>query len=363
MVENLKDIQIFVKRIEKEYGSRIAYRYLAEDSIVDKTFTELAQDIHAVASWLSKNGYSGKHIAIIGSTSYHWVTTFLGILCSANVVVPVDKMLSAKEMLNVLEMGDVDTVFVSEEFAHVSEVIRQSNSRIDNVICFADACFAEILHTDPVSLPCIDPEAMAEILFTSGTTGVSKGVMLSQKNLCANISDYYSLNILDKTHCEPVAMSVLPIHHTYELTIGHLGMLYRGVTICINDRLENIASNMNRFKPGFILVVPTIAESFYKKIMDGISSGKNKRKIALAKRFSRICSMFGIDIRRKLYKSLLDKFGGNLTSIVVGGAALRRDVADAFTEFGVNMFQGYGLTECAPLVATNYPRENRLGSV
>lgn len=363
MVENLNDLQIFVKRIEKEYGGRIAYRYLADDSIIDKTFAELAKDIHAVASWLVKNGYSGKHIAIIGSTSYSWVTTFLGILCSANVVVPVDKMLSEKEMLNILEMGDVDTVFVSEEFVHLSESIRQSNFRITKVICFADECFKEILHTNPVSLPRIDPEAMAEILFTSGTTGISKGVMISQKNLCANISDYYRLNILDKTHCEPVAMSVLPIHHTYELTIGHLGMLYRGVTICINDRLENIAANMNRFKPGFILVVPAIAEAFYKKVMDGIASGANQRKIAFAKKINRICSIFGIDIRRKLYKSLLDKFGGNLTSIVVGGAALRRDVAETFTEFGVNMFQGYGLTECAPLVASNYPRGNRLGSV
>ena len=363
MVENLNDLQIFVNRIENEYGSKVAYRYLVDDSIIDKTFAELAKDIYAVASWLIKNGYSGKHIAIIGSTSYYWVTTFLGILCSANVAVPVDKMLSSKEMLNILVMGDVDTVFVSEEFAHLSEPIKQSYSQITKVICFADECFEEILRTEEVSFPNIDPEAMAEILFTSGTTGVSKGVMISQKNLCANISDYYSLNILDKTHCEPVAMSVLPIHHTYELTIGHLGMLYRGVTICINDRIENIAANMNHFKPGFILVVPAIAEAFYKKIMDGIASDANQRKIAFAKKINRICSIFGIDVRRKLYKSLLDKFGGNLTSIVVGGAALRQDVAEAFTEFGVNMFQGYGLTECAPLVASNYPRGNRLGSV
>mgnify|MGYP003291491487 CR=1 FL=1 len=354
---------MFIDIIEKAYGNRVAYRYLVDDLIVDKTFAQLSHDVKAIASWLIKEGYRGKHIAVIGSTSYPWISTFLGILCSANVVVPVDKMLSAKEMLNILEMGDVDTVFVSEEFAHLSESIKQSNSRITKVICFADGYFGEILQTEAVSLPHIDPEAMAEILFTSGTTGVSKGVMLSQKNLCANISDYYSLNILDKTHCEPVAMSVLPIHHTYELTIGHLGMLYRGVTICINDRLENIAANMNRFKPGFILVVPAIAEAFYKKIMDGITSGANQRKIAFAKRINRICSIFGIDIRRKLYKSLLDKFGGNLTSIVVGGAALRRDVAETFTEFGVNMFQGYGLTECAPLVASNYPRGNRLGSV
>ena len=363
MIDNLNDLQEFVQRIEKEYGNRIAYRYLANDLIIDKTFAELAKDAHAIASWLVKNNYSNKHIAIIGSTSYHWVTSFLGILCSGNIVIPIDKMLSAKEMLNILRMGDVDTVFVSEEFAYLTETIKQNNSHITRVICFADACFKEIIHTDPVSFPAIDPGCLAEILFTSGTTGISKGVMISQKNLCANISDYYNMNILDKTNCEPVVMSVLPIHHTYELTIGHLGMLYRGITICINDRLENIAVNMNRFKPGFILVVPAIAEVFYKKIMDGIASGANQRRIAFAKRINRICNSFGIDLRRKLYKSLLDKFGGNLTSIVVGGAALRQDVAETFTEFGINMFQGYGLTECAPLVASNYPKGNRLGSV
>ena len=183
MFSKLTDLPMFIDVIEKAYGSRAAYRYLVDDLIVDKTFAQLSHDVKAIASWLMKEEYSGKHIAIIGSTSYPWVTTFLGILCSANVVVPVDKMLSAKEMLNILEMGDVDTVFVSEEFAHLSESIRQSNSRITKVICFADECFREILRTEAVSLPRIDPEAMAEILFTSGTTGVSKGVMLSQKNL------------------------------------------------------------------------------------------------------------------------------------------------------------------------------------
>ena len=220
-----------------------------------------------------------------------------------------------------------------------------------------------ILQTDRVLLPKSDPEAMAEILFTSGTTGVSKGVMLSQKNLCANLKEYHRMNILEGTSCDPVAMSVLPIHHTYELTIGHLGMLYLGLTVCINDRLENIAANMNRFRPGFILVVPAIAEAFYKKIKDGISAGGSQKKIEIAGRLCGFLEKMGIDARRQLFKSLLNKFGGNLTTIVVGGAALRMEVAETFTGFGINMLQGYGLTECAPLVASNCPAANKLGSV
>lgn len=363
MFSTLPDLQMFIKLIEKAYGCRTAYRYLVDDQIVNKTFAELAHDVKAIASWLDKKDYSGKHIAIIGSTSYHWVATFLGIVCSANVVVPVDKMLSEKEMINILKMGDVDIVFASQEFEHLLQTMEQNPSQNIKAIRFAGDDFQNILHTELVPLPEINPDGLAEILFTSGTTDISKGVMLSQKNICANLMEYYRMNILENIYCEPVAMSVLPIHHTYELTIGHLGMLYRGITICINDRLENIVANLNRFKPAIILVVPTIAEAFYKKIMDGISSGKNKYKIAVAKKISRITKAMGIDIRRKLYKNLLDKFGGNLTSMVVGGAALRLEVAQVFEEFGINLYQGYGLTECAPLVSSNCPKENRLGSV
>ena len=204
MMENPTDLQSFVDIIEKEYGSRDAYRYLVEDQVVSKSFRELVRDVRAVASWLVKNGHCGRHIAIIGGTSYPWVTVFLGILCSGNVVVPVDKMLPEQEIRNILRMGDVELVFAAEEFAHLSE----------GSICFGSEAYVRILQTDRVLLPKSDPEAMAEILFTSGTTGVSKGVMLSQKNLCANLKEYHRMNILEGTSCDPVAMSVLPIHHT-----------------------------------------------------------------------------------------------------------------------------------------------------
>ena len=214
MFSKLSDLPMFIGVIEKAYGSRVAYRYLVDDLIVDKTFAQLAHDVKAIASWIVKEGYSGKHIAIIGSTSYSWISTFLGIVCSANVVVPVDKMLSENEMMNILNMGDVNVVFASEEFEHLLQAIEQDEQQNIRVIRFAGEEYPNILRTELASLPESDPEGLAEILFTSGTTGVSKGVMLSQKNLCANIADYYSLNILDKTRCEPVAMSVLPIHHT-----------------------------------------------------------------------------------------------------------------------------------------------------
>ena len=360
--KTLIDLQEYVREIEAAYTHRDAYRYIDGDKIVRKTYKTFARDIFSVASWLVGRGWKNKHIAIIGSTSYKWVVTFLGIACSGNVVIPIDKMLSTDEMLRLLEMGDVDAVFLSEEFGAMAHSIRHADNGVVDILNFESERYDQILTTEHVTLPKIDPDALAEILFTSGTTGVSKGVMLSQRNIVANIGDIYRMRF-DRSIKYPVVMSVLPIHHTFELTVDNLGVLYCGATVCINDKLENIVANLNRFKPAVILVVPTIAEIFYKKVMDGISSGPNKHKIALAKKLSRFLRKWGIDARRVLYKSLLKKFGGNLSRVIVGGAALRGEIAEAFEEFGVSIFQGYGMTECAPLIAANYPSINRWGSV
>lgn len=362
-MKKLTNLQEFVSEISNAYGDRDAYRYIVDDRIVKKTFKDFERDINSVASWFVNNGWKGKHIAIIGSSSYRWVVTFLAVACSSNVVIPIDRMLPESDILNLLVMGDADVVFVSKEFEHLIPKINEADNRVIDVISFSGDRFRGIRRTEHVSLPEIDPEALAEILFTSGTTGVSKGVMLNQKNIVSNINDIHRMNYAQNLKCDPIVMSVLPIHHTFELTVDNLGVLYCGATVCINDRVENIVTNLNRFKPSVILVVPTIAEIFYKKVIESISSGSNKKKIAFAKKLNKFCRTFGIDARRSIYKSLLQRFGGNLTNVIVGGAALRPEIADAFKEFGINMYQGYGLTECAPLISANYPGKNRIGSV
>lgn len=364
MAKKLVDLQDFVKEISRLYGDRDVYRYIVGDVVISKTYKQFEHDVNAVASWMLKQGWSGKHIAILGSSSYSWAVTFLAICNSANIAVPIDKMLPKTEILNLLVMGDIDVIFLDEEFEIMMEDIRNADNQITEIISFAGTTYRSILRTEPAPLPAIDPEALTEILFTSGTTGTSKGVMLSQKNIIANINDIRRMDYTQNLNGnDPIVLSVLPIHHTFELTVDNLGVMYSGATICINDKLENIVNNIKRFKPSVILIVPAIAEVFHKKVLEGIESGGNQKKIAAAKKINRALNKVNIDARRKLYKSLIDNFGGNLTNVVVGGAALRSEIIETFDEFGINMYQGYGLTECAPLVAAEYPNVQRLGSV
>ena len=363
MSREIVDLQEFVTVISETYGNRDVYRYIVEDTVVNKTFKEFERDIFSVASWFANAGWKGKHIAIIGSSGYYWVTTFLGIACSANVAIPIDKMLPAEEILNLLVMGDVDAVFLSADNADLIPQIQAAENQVRQIICFSDAIYEEILRTPHVQLPAIDPDALTEILFTSGTTGVSKGVMISQRNIVANINEIYKLDYAQNLKHKPVVLSVLPIYHTFELTVDNLGVIYCGATVCFNDKLENIVANLKRFRPAVILVVPAIAEVFYKKVMEGIASGRNKTKFLFAQYLNKILRFCRIDARRLLYRSLLKKFGGRLTNVIVGGAALRAEVVNTFEQFGVNMYQGYGLTECAPLISANYPKGNRVNSV
>lgn len=363
MSKRLTDLQDFVKEIARLYGERDAYRYLVEDTIIHKTYLELRQDVTAAAAWMLNQGWQQKHIGILGGSSYFWIVAFLGIEISNNVVIPLDNMLPKQELMGLFQMGDIEVLFISKEFLPMVPEILEGENPITTVICFEDSVWTAMMQTKPIPLPQLNPEACSEILFTSGTTGVSKGVELTQKNIVSNINEIRKMDFAQNVKGNPIVMSVLPIYHTFELTVDNLGVLYCGATVCINDKLENIVPNMQRFRPAVILIVPTIAEVFYKKIMESMESGKNKRKVAFARKCNQTLGKMKIDARRTLYKSVLVRLGGNLTNLVVGGAALRPEIGEAFEEFGIHMYQGYGLTECAPLVAANWPGNNKYGSV
>ena len=363
MADNFTTIKEYVNEIGKRYTDSIAYRFFRDEIIEDRTYTQLRNDVFALASSFVKNGYTSKHIAIIGATSYEWVVSFLAIIISSNVAIPIDRMLLEKEMLFLLEKGDVDVVLYDEEFENTAKTALDTIEGVKNIHKMLSEEYSSFFKCEEVELPDTDPGSLCEILFTSGTTGVSKGVMLSQTNIVSNIIEIHRLDFASNFPGPKIALSVLPIHHTFELTVDNLGILCYGGTICINDKLENIAANINTFKPSVLLIVPAIAEALYKKVKDATSDPKTAKKIKAGKKIIKAAGVVGMDVRRSVYKQVLDKFGGRLYNVVVGGAALRPEICDLFAEFGVNVFQGYGLTECAPLVCADNPEFNKVGSV
>ena len=362
---DVKDLQEFVIEIAKNYKTRVAYRFLEYGNIVEKTYAEFTTDVFAVASRLFLSGHKNDKIAIIGGTSYYWVVTFTAAAISGNCVIPIDKMLPKEEIFNLINRGEARLVFMDEEFWGWSREICESAKGEREAYSFSDAKFKEMLKTTRVKLPKVKPDDPCLLLFTSGTTGVSKGVLISHRNITANINEItrreYTKDIPPGT--EAGVLSVLPIYHTFELTVGNLGILGTGSVVNINDKIENIAENMKRFKPSVMLIVPAIAEVLSKKIMAEFNSARNKRKVAIGKRADKALSNMGINAKRTIYKSVYKTFGGNLTTFVVGGSALRPEVELCLEEIGLHLYQGYGMTECAPLIASNYPGFNRVGSV
>jgi len=362
----LADLQDFVNEINKVYRDKIAYSFLVGDKVQNKTFAELAKDSLAVATWFKNFGLNGEKIAIIGGTSYSWIVTFLASAISGNVVIPIDKLLPKEEILELIHRGNAKVVFVDEEFEpwmkEIREYKKNEGDEVREAYSFSGTTFREMLRTERVKLPKVKPTDPCMLLFTSGTTGTGKGVLISHKNVVSNINEIYRMGY-DKEVEVPVVLSILPIYHTFELTVGNLGILYTGACICINDKLENVVENMKRFKPSVMMAVPAVAEMLYKKILEAVSSGANKKKVNFAKRIDKTLGKINIDAKRKLYKSIFDNFGGNLQTIVVGGSALRPEIAETLDNFGFKIYQGYGMTECAPLIAACFPGNDKIGSV
>lgn len=336
--KTLKDI---INYSAKTYGEQAAYRYKVKKEIEDKTYLELRSDSMAVSRMVEKMDMKGKHIALLGPTTYSWIVSFFGITNSASVAVPIDVQLPADAICELLERADVEMLIYDELRADVAAVAREKCPQIKYVISMQ----AEEEKDGILSLNTllkenegeydteIDEEQLCTILFTSGTTGKSKGVMLSHRNLTQNaiVQDY-------KFPVGMVTMTLLPINHVYCLTVDIVKGLYIGVTSCINDSIMRVAKNLKLYKPEMVLLVPLVIESIYAKLK---AAGNMMPKKMIAKA----------------------AFGGNLKYIISGGAYLNPDYVDKFAEYGITILQGYGMTECSPVISSNLPWDSRKGSV
>lgn len=333
----IRDILV---QTERKYGAEDAIRYKAgKRDIESKTYTQLKQDSEAFSCVLRELGELGHHIALTGPTSYEWIVTFLGITCSGSVAVPLDVSLPADEMCELIERSDATVLVVDEARADVAGMIREKCPNVKYVISMQKEEDADVLSFwqrirqqkggfDAQT----DPDQLCTIMFTSGTTGKSKGVMLSQRNIAENAT-CLDMKIPERT----VILSVLPIHHAYCLSMDILKGISLGSVICINDSLIRMVKNMKLFQPEMILMVPLMIETIAKKLEDvsGLPAKLVKRQA----------------------------FGKNLHTICSGGAYLNPEFIDLFEKFGITIQQGYGMTECAPVISTNLSWNIRKDSV
>lgn len=365
----VKTIQELLDWSGYTYASNDAYRFFEGNTICTKTYKELLQDVQFAGRYLKENFASASHIAVIGPTSYQWIVAWLSIVTTGLVAVPLDRLLQSDEILKLLRQADVSTLIFDNEQHLVAEAVHDACPEI-TCICMTepfygqDSFVAQLLIQrklgEPLWSESVDSDTIAEIVFTSGTTGNYKGCVLTHKNLAWNAmngSTYAALTPKDKT------MSILPIHHTLEVTAGMLTPFCSGVTVCINDSLRHIQRNLNIFHPECMIAVPMVVEMLNKNIWITAKKTKQEQKLQFALKLSKCLQKLHIHIERQLFASVLDKLGGNLRLLVVGGAYLEPKLVENFSAMGITIVQGYGVTECGPVVACNTDRKWKADSV
>lgn len=335
------------------------------------TYNEALARVNALGTALLARGLAGAHISVIGDNSYHWATAYLAIVCGAGVVVPLDKELPQDEIEQLLVNGDVEAVFYDRKFAPMMEQIRehgktgvrffinnQRNTEADSLKGFEVSSNA--LATEGEALLTagnrefldaqIDAERLGILLFTAGTTGFAKGVMLNHRNIC---TEMMIPTVVIGIVPEDVFFSVLPVHHTYEATCGFLIPLAQGSSIAYCEGLRYIVDNLSEAHPTVFLGVPLIFENLYKKVWQNAEKGGKADTLRRVIKINNVTKKVHIDLGGLFFKQIRELFGGKMRLLICGGAAIDPAVVDGIKAFGVNTVQGYGLTECAPIAALN----------
>lgn len=368
-VRQMSSIREMLDTARKEASDKTAFEYKDEkdkDKIIKVSYKEFIDDTIYLGTALYKYNLLDKHVAIIGENSYKWITVYITMLQGNGVFVPIDKELTIDGVINVLKHSESEVLFYSKKYEDWIEKISEELPNIKYFIgLFNDEkdCKGKILSYDEFIKEgkkeykngnnkfCnlkADSNELRMLVYTSGTTGDPKGVMLSEHNILSVAN--YGLMVADiGERC----LSVLPYHHTYEAVAGIITELFKHSCICINDSLKNVLKNLNLFKPDFIYLVPAFVEVFYKNIWANAKKSKKDIILKIMIKLSNFLRIFKIDIREKLFKSIYDGLGGNLRIIICGGAPLRPEIGKFFDDIGISLLNGYGITECSPLVSVN----------
>lgn len=381
-VDDVNDFRELLNRSAKKYPDHVAYEFKEnlgkkDQKIVKKTYKEVKEEVEALGSSLLNMGLEGKKIALIGNNRYEWCESYFAVTTSNMVVVPLDKALPNGEIKSLIERSKADAVIYENKYSEVFEEIKGfGNSSLKfyiNMDLKNDVngilSFRKLVDDGKKLIKNkkskyqkikIDNTKMSVLIFTSGTTNTAKGVMLSQKNITSNIA---SMARMSKMYDNDVLLSFLPLHHTFECTITFLYGWYSGATVAFCDGLKYIAKNLEEYKISVFVAVPLVLETIYKKIQKGIRDQGKEKLVNIMSKLANFLLIFHIDIRRKVFKSVLDQLGGNLRIAYFGAASMDKKVIEGYNNFGIDTVQGYGLTETSPLIAAETDKQHCPGSV
>lgn len=363
-VKKIDSIRDMLEQAAAEAGDKIAYKYRVGSEIACVTYKEFRDQTSYLGSALKSLDMDDKHINIIGENSYEFIVTYLTCLVSTGVCCPVDKELPISDIINVVNHSDGQIIFYAKKFEQKFREHRDEFANIKYFVGFdrdeddgeflsfnklmekGKAIYATDKSFDEKTTP---DEEMKMLIYTSGTTGAAKGVMLSHHNIRSVV--YYGMQV---SNVYTVGLSVLPYNHVYEAVCSILVAIHSHATLCINSNLKHVQKNLMEFKPDYIFLVPAFVDVFYKKIWTTAEKTGKAGMLKMLIKVSNGLRKVGIDLRRVLFKSVIDNFGGNLLKIVCGGAPIRPEVGEFFDSIGIVLTNGYGITECSPLVSVNH---------
>ena len=374
-----KDLKDMLNKSGEKYGDRPAYIYKTDEpgKFKEITHREFRDDINNFGTALINLSLKGKRIAVISENRYEWGVAYLATATGVGIIVPLDKALPDNEIESLMIRSEIEAIVYSSKYDKImNEIKDKKNTNVKFFISMdldkkendiysqkelmekgnelIESGNTEFLDAE------IDNETMGIMLFTSGTTAMSKAVMLSHKNICSNLMDITSvIKLTDKDRL----LSFLPLHHTFECTVGFLYPISIGASIAFCEGIRHIADNVKEFQITAMISVPILYETIYKRIIKGIEKKGKLDDVKKGIKISKFFLKFGIDIRRKVFKEIHENLGGKARLFVAGGAALDPEAEEGFNNFGIKMLQGYGLTESSPVIAAEDDKYQKLGSI
>ncbi len=367
----ITDLKHMLNTSVELYADNVAFRqrFVKDEPFREIIYREALDTVNGLGTALIAHGLKGKRISVIGENCYQWATSYLAAVCGTGVVVPLDKELSAQELKQLVIEADVAAVLFTKKYEEMfKDMMASGDTKLELLVNLNGSAGDEaegILSWEGLveegkklveggDRSFIDAEIYADemsvLLFTSGTTGIAKGVMLSHRNIC---EDLMSAPTILNVNTWDIFFSVLPVHHTYECTCGFLMPLYKGASIAYCEGLKYIVKNLAEVRPTMLLAVPLIFENLYNNIMKNVRKQGKEGLVRKVLAINKVTKKIGLDLNKLLLKDILKVFGGRMRVLISGGAAIDPAILQFFNDLGFIAVQGYGLTECAPMAALN----------